>query len=195
MNQLGESVCASCGQRFSTSDMVAYGNSWICAGCKPGFFQRLQQGENLSTHVVYGGFWLRFVAKCIDGIIMYLLQLPLLMLLGIPLTGVAPKDPAQLASYLMRLGISTTVSIVITVAFTVFFLGRFGATPGKMALNLKVVRPGGEPVTYLQALGRYFSEMVSSMTCGIGYVIAGFDIEKRALHDRIASTRVIKVSR
>ena len=83
----------------------------------------------------------------------------------------------------MRLGISTTVSIVITVAFTVFFLGRFGATPGKMALNLKVVRPGGEPVTYLQALGRYFSEMVSSMTCGIGYVIAGFDVEKRALHD------------
>ena len=31
------------------------------------------------------------------------------------------------------------------------------------------------------------------MTLGIGYIIAGFDAEKRAMHDMIVDTRVIKV--
>jgi uncharacterized RDD family membrane protein YckC len=61
-----------------------------------------------------------------------------------------------------------------------------------MALGLKVVRPGGGPITPGRAAGRYFSKMVSSMTLMIGYIIAGFDSEKRALHDMICDTRVIK---
>jgi hypothetical protein len=36
-----------------------------------------------------------------------------------------------------------------------------------------------------------FAELVNQFTCAIGYIIAGFDSEKRALHDHICSTRVI----
>ena len=74
-----------------------------------------------------------------------------------------------------------------------FFLGKFGATPGKMACKLKVVRPDGERISYARALGRHFAEMLSGIILYIGYIMAAFDEEKRTLHDRICDTRVIKV--
>ena len=60
-----------------------------------------------------------------------------------------------------------------------------------MLLRLKVVRPDGSSLTYWRAFGRYWATLVSYFTCYIGYVIAAFDDEKRALHDHICSTRVI----
>src|SRR5947208_255797 len=69
---------------------------------------------------------------------------------------------------------------------------RLGATPGKLVLKLKVVRPDGAKVSLGRALGRYFAKMISAVLLGIGYIMAAFDPEKRALHDRIADTRVIK---
>ena len=54
-----------------------------------------------------------------------------------------------------------------------------------MALGLKVVRPNGGPVNLGRAVGRYFAKWLSSITLGIGYIIAGFDAEKRAMHDMI----------
>ena len=61
-----------------------------------------------------------------------------------------------------------------------------------MAFGLKVVLPDGGRVTYWRAFGRHFAEMVSAFTLAIGYIMAGFDSQKRSLHDRICSTRVIK---
>jgi uncharacterized RDD family membrane protein YckC len=187
----GQARCSSCGGVFSTADMVSFGDAWVCAACKPAYFQRIQQGEQPSGAVVYAGFWIRFVAKLIDGVILYLAQMPLMMLMGSSGTK-PPSNPAELAAYFSKTAGTTGVAVVMGIAYSVFFLGRFGATPGKMALKLKVVRPGGEPISYPQALGRYFGEIVSSLICSIGYIMAGFDEEKRALHDRIAATRVIR---
>jgi uncharacterized RDD family membrane protein YckC len=44
-------------------------------------------------------------------------------------------------------------------------------------------------------LGRHFAEMLSGILLGIGYLMIAFDDEKRALHDRICDTRVIKKAR
>ena len=70
-----------------------------------------------------------------------------------------------------------------------------GKTPGKMALDLKVVRPDGGPISLGRAVGRYFAKIVSGIILMIGYIMAGFDSEKRALHDMMCDTRVIKVSK
>ena len=61
-----------------------------------------------------------------------------------------------------------------------------------MACQIKVVSDEGEPITYMRALGRHFAEMLSALILMIGYIMAAFDDEKRALHDRICSTRVIR---
>jgi uncharacterized RDD family membrane protein YckC len=72
------------------------------------------------------------------------------------------------------------------------FVSRFAATPGKMALNLKVVRPDGSPLSLGRAFARYFAKVLSGLILGIGFIMAGFDSQKRALHDRLCDTRVIK---
>jgi uncharacterized RDD family membrane protein YckC len=74
------------------------------------------------------------------------------------------------------------------------FVYKLGATPGKMALGLKVVRPGGGPVSLGRAVGRYFAKMLSYIILCIGYIIIGFDSEKRGVHDMICDTRVIKTN-
>jgi uncharacterized RDD family membrane protein YckC len=72
-------------------------------------------------------------------------------------------------------------------------VGKYGATVGKMAAKIKIVNADGTPVSYGKAAGRYFAEILSSMICGIGYLMVAFDNEeKRALHDRICNTRVVR---
>src|ERR1035438_5404759 len=95
-------------------------------------------------------------------------------------------------SMMGTLGLSMLVGVVIGASYEGFFVSRVGATPGKMALGLKVVRPNGGPVSLGRAIGRYFAKWLSSITLCIGYIIAGFDAEKRAMHDMICDTRVIK---
>jgi uncharacterized RDD family membrane protein YckC len=90
------------------------------------------------------------------------------------------------------MAISMLVGVVIGASYEGFFVSRVGATPGKMALGLKVIRPNGGPVTLGRAIGRYFAKWLSSMALCIGYIIVGFDAEKRGMHDMIVDTRVVK---
>ena len=83
------------------------------------------------------------------------------------------------------------IAIAFNAVYAGFFIGRYGATPGKMACQLIVVDANGAPISYSRSFGRGFAEIVSGITCYIGYIIAAFDGEKRALHDHICSTRVI----
>jgi len=80
----------------------------------------------------------------------------------------------------------------VTIAYTTYCVGRWGATPGKMACGLKIVTSEGGRVSYLRAFGRYWAEQLSGMLLYIGYIIAAFDAEKRSLHDHICGTRVVK---
>jgi uncharacterized RDD family membrane protein YckC len=88
--------------------------------------------------------------------------------------------------------LSMIMSIIVPALYSMWFLGRFEATPGKMALGLKVVRADGSRITYWRGLGRHFAEMLSSFTLLIGYLIAAWDAERRTLHDHVCDTRVVK---
>ena len=83
------------------------------------------------------------------------------------------------------------ISIALSVAYEAYFLSTRGATPGKMALGLRVVTADGGPISVGLAIGRYFAMYLSGLTLMIGYIMAGFDSQKRALHDYICGTRVI----
>ena len=65
-----DAVCCECGGTFSQNDMIRYADSWVCAACKPVFVQKLKEGAPLPGTMVYGGFWIRFLAKIVDGIIL-----------------------------------------------------------------------------------------------------------------------------
>jgi uncharacterized RDD family membrane protein YckC len=82
--------------------------------------------------------------------------------------------------------------VVALISYEIFFLGKYGATPGKMACKIRVVTGEGDSITYGRAAGRAFAERLSGLICYIGYLMVAFDSsQKRALHDRICNTRVI----
>lgn len=190
---LPTAVCSQCGRSFPEDQVLTYDDQVICAACKPLFLQKMKEGAALPTMLQYGGFWIRFVAKIIDNIIMGIVNWAIM----IPVSMVAAPAVIQsgeqfpTSGFFAFMGLQVFFSISLPAAYSTFFIGRFGATLGKMAFRLKVVTPEGGRVSYGRALGRFFSEMLSSMILLIGYIMAAFDDEKRTLHDRICSTRVV----
>ena len=128
----------------------------------------------------YGGFWIRFLAILIDSLVLGIFFGPFRWGVwhGGHWVGV-------------WLG-STFISLVVWFAYFILMTGAFGATLGKMALRLKVVREDMTPVDYGTAAVREISKILSALILFVGFIMAGFDGRKQALHDDIASTLVIK---
>ena len=200
--------CAECGRGFPAYELSMVGAAAVCGNCRPVVMQRMGPAAYMPPPAAmamgggrrYAGFWIRFLAIFIDGIILgvvsAIIRIPLVM---IGLGGAAatsrlenPEDVAAIIPMMMGLiGVSFIIQFALGILYQVYFLTSRGATPGKMALGLKVIRADGGPITSGLAIGRFFAQWLSSLTLLIGYIIAGFDTEKRALHDRICDTRVI----
>jgi len=193
-----EAVCAECGKTFPIDETIQHGNLRVCAACKPVFLQKLAEGArmNVSTpgHLHYAGFWIRVGAWLIDGII---LGIPFMVIMFVMIGvtgGFAERNrgepPNAIAPFLMlflQLGI-----LAAQIGYWTFFVGKYGATPGKMACRLQVVMSDGSPVSYGRAAGRAFAQILSAWICYIGYLMVPFDsIQKRGLHDHICNTRVV----
>lgn len=184
-------TCSQCGMTFPQDQMVPYAGKWICAECKPLFFQRIQQGSLAKGAFEYGGFWIRFGGKFLDGIIQQGVAYGFTFLLGLGLFGGMLNSEGSGFAVGM-FSISAIFGYLFPLAYTTFFLGRFGATPGKMACGLRVIRPNGDRITYMRAAGRHLAEYVSGAILMFGYIMAASDEEKRALHDRMCDTRVVR---
>ena len=106
--------------------------------------------------------------------------------LEVPLPGERP----DLAVHLCAFGLWTL--LLIGAGYFIGFHYQWGQTFGKMLMQIRVVRMDGGPLTLGQSIGRYFATYLSAIILSIGFIMAGFDDEKRALHDRICDTRVVK---
>jgi uncharacterized RDD family membrane protein YckC len=181
--------CSECGQPWPPEELARFGDRLICFNCKIAYAQKLREGVASAATFTYAGFWIRVVAWVIDFFILLVAgvvaQLPFARLL----------QSRRIEDTLMAMGAVYLIDMAIGATYEGVFVSRFGATPGKMALELKVVRPDGGPVSLGRAVGRYFAKMVSAIVLMIGYIMVGFDSEKRALHDMLCDTRVIKVSK
>jgi uncharacterized RDD family membrane protein YckC len=71
----------------------------------------------------------------------------------------------------------------------------YGATLGKQWLGLRIVCQDGSPLSVWQALGRYVCVGISALPLGIGLFMAGFRSDKRALHDLMIGSKVIRVAK
>lgn len=182
----GQVVCAECGRGFPPDQVIRHGNVFICAACKPVFLQKLKEGVAVRGTMNYAGFGIRFGAKFLDGII---LAVPIYSLV-FAIQGFQPSAPPNVFKTI----ISQLIGMAIGLSYYTFFVGKYGATPGKMAAKLLIVNADGSKVSYAKALARYFSaEYISGcFTLCIGYLMILWDDERRGLHDRICSTRVIR---
>jgi uncharacterized RDD family membrane protein YckC len=188
--ELAQAKCFECGQIFSVNEMIRHGNVHVCASCKPIFIQKLSEGAEIRTSARYAGFWLRFAASFLDSIIIGTINFGIqTLIIGY---SIANADRAQPS--LLPILLSYATSFTLGCLYQGIMVGKFGATVGKMACKIKVVRADSTPVSFGLAFGRYFAKLLSVLTLLIGYIIAAFDNEKRALHDRICDTRVVVVS-
>jgi uncharacterized RDD family membrane protein YckC len=183
-----QQTCVECGRPFAVTDMIPFRDSWVCAGCKPAFVQKMKEGVSVGGQMLYAGFWIRFAALLIDGLILGAINL----MLHIPLALIAPTAESDSTAFLVYMPLTMLLQLAIPAAFDVFFVGKYGATPGKMACRLKIVESEGGKVTYARAIGRHFAKYISMITLYIGFLMAAFDAQKRSLHDRICDTRVIR---
>lgn len=152
-------------------------------------------------NVRFAGFWIRFVASIIDGFLLTMASLilivPVILVLGLSVDsmesyGNDDLDPQVLAAVLLMYGVIIVVSVVGQwLYFALFESSTRQATPGKMAVGVRVVGPQGERISFARASGRSFGKYLSGMICNIGYIMAGFTEYKQALHDMLASTYVV----
>lgn len=143
--------------------------------------QRMREGGVAGGYeaVNYAGFWIRFVAYFIDGIALQLVIFPMNYIL-------VSNDTSQV-------GFAMVMGFAIQCLYFGIMHGKWGATLGKLALGLRVRNPDMTPISAGRAFGRYFALLLNSFTFGIGFIMAGLDPEKRSLHDRVASTRVVSI--
>jgi uncharacterized RDD family membrane protein YckC len=195
--------CSICKELVPQQPVIHFGAMTICPDCKDQFFAKVREGLAPDTKAVYGGFWIRFGAYLIDQVALFFIRLPFQIafqiytfsVLSTPIrTPVPHYFPLAGASqaYWIAYGLYILFIFAISLGYSVFFVGRFGATPGKMALKLRIVRSDRSKLTYGRATARFFAQIVTSLTAFVGYVMAAFDSEKRALHDYLCDTRVIK---
>ncbi len=178
-----------------TADAPQIGGVAVPLAQKDIVVQQMREGVQpmVAGAVEYAGFWIRFVAKFIDGLILLVPNMTVQFLLTGAIGGFGtqsnPGDAAAVGAALASMAFSITTNVL----YNSILVSKYGATWGKMAVGLKVINDDGSAVQTGKAVGRVFAEIVSGLTCYIGYIIAGFDEQKRALHDHMCSTRVIKV--
>jgi uncharacterized RDD family membrane protein YckC len=129
-------------------------------------FQRVRQFQ-------FAGFWLRAAASLIDGFIFLAITYLINLFLG--------KDSLA----------SIAVQLLTNMLFEALFISTYSATPGKMLLGLKVLNMDMRPLTFMQALGRWFAKFLSGILFMIGYIMVAFTEKKQGLHDLICKTIVI----
>jgi uncharacterized RDD family membrane protein YckC len=182
----GEARCTECGQIFPEDEVVRLGAALVCARCKPLVLQKLREGVPVGT-LPYAGFWVRFGAAFFD----FLIQLPIYLLVWFGIIFLFPQVIVQNGENPAPQLLLNFFFIAFNAGYDALFVGRFGATPGKMICNLRVVRADGSKLSYGRALGRHFAKWVSQIVLCVGYIIAAFDDQKRALHDHMCDTRVV----
>jgi len=141
--------------------------------------------ENDDGQIQYAGFWIRAGASIIDMLLVMAVLLPVLWLFT---SNVSYPDAEEPGHWLIDL-LDWAFWAVVTILFWIYFQ----ATPGKMAVRVKIAdaRSGGKP-SVGQCIGRYFASILSILFFGLGLLWVAFDKRKQGWHDKLAGTVVIK---
>ena len=128
------------------------------------------------------GFWRRFGAALIDGILVGIVAGILSSILG--------EDMYQPTAQ------QSGVQLILGIAYYVYFHGSpSGQTIGKKVLGIRVVGANdGASIGYGSAAIRYVGSILSAIPCGLGYLWMLWDDNKQTWHDKIASTVVVPES-
>ena len=143
----------------------------------------------------YAGFWRRFAAALIDGILMSIVSQILNAFTGANtrMQEVLLEDPTDYSGLMSVAGPTWAMGFVIQLVYFAYFeSSERQATFGKQAMGLVVTDMNGNRIDMSKAVVRYLSKIISGLVLLIGYLMQPFTEKKQALHDIIAGTLVFK---
>jgi uncharacterized RDD family membrane protein YckC len=151
--------------------------------------------QSQSASPQYVGFWLRFLAFCIDSIIASLVISPLVvMVVGeVDLASYDLNDPVSLMALLTTLSINLSFDATLMGVAVILFWIFKSSTPGKMVFKATIVNAtdGGKPKP-VRLIIRYLGYFLNIFALGLGFYWIGFDKRKQGWHDKLAGTVVIR---
>jgi uncharacterized RDD family membrane protein YckC len=134
----------------------------------------------------YAGFWRRFAALFIDGLIVTGCSAAVAIGVGVLATiGSGEFTTGAVVGYYLASFVLQWLYFALSEA------SPHQATIGKRALGIFVTDAGGQRISFGRATGRVFAKWLNALTLGIGWLMAAFTDEKRALHDYVAGTLVL----
>ena len=155
----------------------------------------VQQTVASAIPAVYAGFWKRFVAALLDGIVLSIPTFIIFVILGLSFgiweeteyyyyEETTPSVPMLLAFWLVS-------PIISWLYYSLMESSSKQATLGKMALGIKVTDVGGNRISFARATGRHFAKILSSLILLVGYIMVAFTEKKQGLHDIVADCLVV----
>lgn len=133
----------------------------------------------------YAGFWIRVGAALIDAVLLLLIISPILTLIY--------GNGYWLNTSLVVGFWDFVLNYLFPAVAVILFWVYKSATPGKMALKLKILDANtGDSITVGQAIGRYLGYIVAMLPLMIGIIWVGIDKRKQGLHDKLAGTVVVR---
>ena len=143
---------------------------------------------SLATPVTFGlpeyaGFWIRGWALMVDAVIVG--TFALLIPMWLKFASDESVGPVALAPILQTL--------LVWIYMPALWFSPMQATAGQRICRLRVVDAmDGGRITFMRGLLRVLGMTLSGLILGIGFLMAAFTERKRALHDIIAGTCVVK---
>ena len=142
----------------------------------------------------------RAIAQVIDGIIISIGAVVVFAVLAA--LGLTVDTDGGAAAFIVGALVAVVAFSLVALLYAPAMMSRTnGRTLGRMAVNIRVIRTGGEPITFGFALLRevlvksLLVGLISSATFGLAWLLdilwPLWDEENRALHDFVVGTRTI----
>jgi len=149
----------------------------------------------LAPSPAYAGFWRRFLASLIDGILVSVACSQLNQVLNLILAQVIEVEDTEAGLWrflAVWLAASLALCLVLNwLYYAVMESSPWQATLGKRALGMVVTDLAGNRISFGRATGRLFARFISGIPLWLGYLIQPFTARRQALHDIIAGTLVV----
>lgn len=127
------------------------------------------------------GFWWRFLAYFVDGIIMNIVGMIAGFLMGLAMVaaGAGGEMELQLAGAAVGILVSWLYHALMESS------GTQGSV-GKMLCGIRVTDLNGQRISFGRATGRYFGKIISGLIFCIGFLMCIWTDRKQCLHDSLA---------
>jgi hypothetical protein len=157
---------------FAHSDLVQIARNWVCGDCKPAFLSRVMVGGADAAGPFgwhYGGLWIRFGARFIDG---FVLGVPIMILAAVFIPNLLRTANQQPPNALAAFGLTIiAVGFLAMISYEVLMLRYWGGNSWQDGLRAKS-RPLRRPQP---GMGRLLWSLLHVEHCHERHPILEFD--------------------